>query len=168
MGATRAILLTSTTYGAWMRGDRRGWVDDGVICPPDPEVEAADRARMKHPPFRFDRANLLDVGVMIGESLVSRLNLTLLAMTVQTWHVHVVIPATPHDVSDVVKCLKDAVRYGLRIGQPIWTDGFDTRFCFDDITAANRVLYVLRHNEAMGWGLIPTMWARFINAREPI
>jgi len=73
MSATRAILLTSTTYGNWMRGDRRGWVENGVICPPDPVLEAADMARMKHPPFRFDHSRLIDVGAMIGESLSSRL-----------------------------------------------------------------------------------------------
>ena len=90
------------------------------------------------------------------------MELQLLAMTVQTWHVHVVIPATRYDVQDVVKCLKDAVRYGLRPGRPIWTEGYDKRFCFDEMTLANRVRYVLRHNEAMGWGMVPTPWQSFV------
>jgi len=56
----------------------------------------------------------------------------------------------------------DAVRYGLRPGRPIWTEGYDKRFCFDEMTLANRVRYVLRHNEAMGWGMVPTPWQSFV------
>ena len=43
MPSTLAILVTMTTYGTWLRGDRRGWVDDGEILPPKPLLEAADR-----------------------------------------------------------------------------------------------------------------------------
>jgi hypothetical protein len=56
MANTLATLITMTTYGTWLRGDRRGWVDDGKILPPDPILEAADRRRMKHPVYIFDRA----------------------------------------------------------------------------------------------------------------
>ena len=44
MGSTLATMLTMTTYSTWLRGDRRGWVDDGQIFPADPELESADRA----------------------------------------------------------------------------------------------------------------------------
>jgi len=54
MRKTLAVLLTMTTYGTWLRGDRRGWVDHGRVLPPDPELQGADRRRMKHPPFLFD------------------------------------------------------------------------------------------------------------------
>lgn len=123
-----AIMLTMTTYGTWLRGDRRGWVDRGVVLPPCPELEAADRRRMKHPMFLFDKDRFLEIGCFIGESLRQRLHLRILAMTVQTWHVHVVIAATDHPVEKVVKCAKDAVRWGLRPGRPIWSDGYDKRF----------------------------------------
>ena len=59
MGRTLAIMLTMTTYGTWLRGDRRGWVDEGRILPPDPELESADRARLKHEPFLFAPGALL-------------------------------------------------------------------------------------------------------------
>ena len=52
-------------------------------------------------------------------------------MTIQTWHVHFVIAATSFGIDKVVKCAKDAVRYHLRVGRPIWTEGYDKRFCFD-------------------------------------
>jgi hypothetical protein len=155
VGRTLAIMVTMTTYGTWLRGDRRGWVDDGVIMPPDPALEARDAARMNHPPFRFCKNQLHAVGDMIGRSLIDRMNVTALALTVQTWHVHVVIGATHHHIADVVKCAKDAVRYGLRPGRPIWTDGYDKRFCFDMDAVYGRVRYVEKHNEAMGWDARP-------------
>ena len=146
MHSTLAILLTMTTYGTWLRGDRRGWVDNGVVFPPSPEIEAADRQRMKHPVFLFDPAQFIPVGELIGRLLRERLGLRLLALTVQTWHVHTVVAATEHPIEEIVKCAKDAVRWGLRPGRPIWSDGYDKRFCFEDKSVHNRIEYVERHN----------------------
>lgn len=139
-------MITMTTYGMWLRGDQRGWVDDGVIFPPDPELETADRGRLKHEPYQFSRLKLYDIGAMIGRSLIKRLSLTILALTAQTWHCHFVVGATPHDVSAVVKCAKDAVRWGLKPGRPVWARDFDKRFCYDSDTVRKRVQYVERHN----------------------
>ena len=150
MGKTPAIMFTITTYGTWLRGDQRGWVEKGKILPADPELEAADRRQMKHPIFLFHQDQLLE-GSLIGKSLRRRLNLRILAMTVQTWHVHGVIAATERPVPKVVKCAKDAVRWGLRPGRPIWSDGYDKRFCFDDATVHRRLAYVERHNTQHGW-----------------
>src|SRR5947208_537535 len=60
---TLGTLLTFTTYGTWLRGDARGWIDDGVLMPPDPVLETADRGRMAHPPFLFAPDALLALGV---------------------------------------------------------------------------------------------------------
>jgi hypothetical protein len=155
MGNTLATMLTMTTYGTWLRGDKRGWVDDGKILPPDPELESADRSRMKHSPYLFPRDRLLDIGTFIGESLTMRLELPIHALHVGTWHAHIVIGPTQHHIAEVAKCAKDAVRYGLRPGRPIWTDGYDKRFCFDPRVTVARIRYVERHNEAMGLPAAP-------------
>jgi hypothetical protein len=159
MGDTLAIMFTFTTYGTWLRGDQRGWVDDGVIMPPDPILEEADRRRMKHPPFRFSPHQFLEVGVMIGASLCQRMAAHLWAMTIQTWHVHFVTAATGRPAHQIAKCAKDAVCWGLRPGRPIWADDFDKRFCFDVEAVRRRIDYVERHNLAIGlparpWPLI--------------
>src|SRR5438034_10614642 len=78
-------MFTTTTYGTWLRGDQRGWVEEGRVWPPDPDLQRADRARMNHPPYVFDRADLRRIGSMIGESLTTRLRLHILALTVNTW-----------------------------------------------------------------------------------
>lgn len=150
MGNTRAILFTMTTYGTWLRGDRRGWVDDGIIYPANPELEFSDRNRLKYPVYQFPQDRLLDVGAMIGDSLISRKQVAILALHVGTWHLHIVVGATTHDSGDISKCAKDAARWGLRIDRPIWTDGYDKRFCFDYPSTRNRVRYVERHNIEAG------------------
>jgi hypothetical protein len=155
MGSTRAILFTMTTYGTWLRGDRRGWVEDGVIFPPNPELEIADRNRLKYPVYKFPEKRLLEIGEMIGGSLISRRKLQILALHVGTWHTHFVIGATTHSLGDISKCAKDAVRWGLRIDRPIWTDGYDKQFCFDEQSLRHRVRYVERHNIAAGWPARP-------------
>ena len=155
MSRTLATMVTMTTYGSWLRGDRRGWVDGGRVMPAAPRLAAADARRMKHEPFAFAGDDLLPVGAMLGESLTTRKRVPLLALTVSTWHVHFVIGPTRHDIGDVVKCSKDAVRYGLRPGRPVWTAGYDKRFCFDAATVRNRVRYVERHNVARGWPAQP-------------
>jgi hypothetical protein len=85
MGRTHAILFTISTYGTWLRGDARGWVDDGIIFPADPVLEARDRARLKHDPYFFDRRRWHDVGRAMGESLRERLNVRIYALTIQSW-----------------------------------------------------------------------------------
>jgi len=157
MKPTLGILFTRTTYGAWLRGDERGWVENGTTYPADPVLHAADRMRMTHTPFLFAEHQLLKMGAMIGKSLIERKGVSILALTVQTWHVHLLIGATEHPVEAVVKCGKDAVRWGLRPGRPIWTDGYDKRFCYDDATLENRRFYVERHNLERGWSAKP--WA---------
>lgn len=161
-----AVMLTMTTYGTWLRGDQRGWVEDGRTLPPDPVLEQSDRVKMLHSVFIFPTNKLFDIGSFIGNSLIERLNVTFLAMTVQTWHVHFVISATSHELSEVVKCAKDSVRYGLRPGRPIWTEGCDKRFCFDTKSVIDRINYVERHNTEGGLPARP--WNFIVDWREDL
>jgi hypothetical protein len=155
MPRTLGIMITSTTYGTWVRGDRRGWIDDGRLMPADLELEAADRRRLKHPPFLFERSQLRDVGHTIGTSLVTRMRVPVLALHVGAWHFHVVVGLQPEEAPTAAKCAKDAVRFKLRPSRPIWTADYDKRFCFDVAALERRVRYVERHNEAMGWPARP-------------
>jgi len=148
-------MFTITNYGTWLRGDKRGWVDDGKTLPADPELERADEARLKHPPFLFCPPDFQRIGVCIGESLRMRLEQRVWALAVNTWHVHFVVAASRYGPAEVVPCTKDAVRYGLRAGRPIWTAGYDKRFCFDERTLRTRIAYVERHNLALGWAARP-------------
>ncbi len=145
-----ATMYTSTTYGTWLRGDARGWTDQGRTWPPNPILEAADRTRMKHDPFLFRCDQFLAIGDRIGRELIKRLELHILAMTVQAWHVHFVVAATTVKPPKIAKCAKDAGRWHLRPGRPIWTEKYDKRFCFTLEEVRNRIAYVEQHNTQIG------------------
>jgi hypothetical protein len=151
MGRTLATLITISTYGTWLRGDARGWVDDGIIFPPDPVLESNDRARMKHDPYFFEPHQWFDIGQAIGQSLIERLSMRIYSMTIQSWHGHLLIGSTRHHIADVIKCAKDAARWHMRIDRPIWADDFDKRWCFDWSAVANRTNYVELHNVRNSW-----------------
>ncbi|WLD13986.1 hypothetical protein [Planctellipticum variicoloris] len=155
MREIHGVMVTMTTYGTWLRGDPRGWVDDGITYPADPELENADRERLKYPVYRFDPSRWHEIGGMLGRSLIDRLQQRVLALTVQTWHVHFVVGPSRWEVPWVVKCAKEAVRYGLRPGRPIWTVKYDKRFCFSTASLMTRIAYVERHNTERGWAAKP-------------
>src|SRR5690242_16654041 len=103
---------------------------------------------MKHPLYLFPRHRLLETGSLIGESCITRLHVSIHALHVGAWHVHIVIGSTEHDIAEVANCVKEAARYGLRANRPIWTEGYDKRFCFHERSALTRIRYVQRHNQA--------------------
>ncbi len=156
MGRTHAILFTVSTYGTWLRGDARGWVEDGVIYPEEPALQAWDRKRMTHPPYLFPRDQWHGIGQAIGDALCQRLGLRVYALTVQSWHTHGLVGSTRHDIGDVIKCVKDAARWHLNVDRPIWAEGYDKRWCFDWPAVGNRLRYVQRHNVRNGWE--PNPW----------
>ena len=166
MGKTLATMITLTTYGTWLRGDRRGWVDRGIVLPPDPILEEADRRRLEHEPWFFPRELRHRVGQAMGESYLARTRGAIYAMTVCSWHAHIVVGPAAADMAVQAKCLKDAVRWELGVGRPIWGDGYDKRYCFDAASVLARVEYVQRHN--IEDGLPPAPWDFIVPFVPPI
>ena len=154
-----ATMFTITTYGTWLRGDERGWVDDGVTFPPDPVLEKCDNDRLVQAPFYFDSIERFAVGQAMGEALIERLKVDVLAICVQSWHAHFVVGPSGYGPAMIVKCAKDAARWKLRPDRRIWAGGFDKRYCFDDAAVRTRVAYVEKHNlrsglDARPWGFV--------------
>jgi hypothetical protein len=150
MGELLGTMFTITTYGCWLRGDERGWVDHGKLMPARPPLEAADRNRMKHPEYEFADDRRLDVGTWLGEQLIGKHGQTIWALAVRSWHVHFIVAPSRVPVAEIAKSAKEGVRYGLKAGRPIWCDGYDKRYCFDERSLEHRIRYVERHNEEDG------------------
>jgi hypothetical protein len=150
LGKTLGTMFTMTTYGTWLRGDERGWIEDGKLMPPNPQLEAADRGRMKYPVFYLPLEKRLEIGEALGRGLIDELDQRIYALAICSWHLHFVVGATRVHVADIAKCAKDKIRYLLNAGRPIWGDDYDKRFCFDPAALINRIRYVERHNLADG------------------
>ena len=145
MPRTLGIMLTWTTYGPWLRGDARGWVDKGVVFPPNPQLRAADQKRLRLGPFTFAPGEVFAAGGLIGQAL-RELDATIHALHVGTWHVHGIVRYLPVPMPAIVKKATDRVRRGLGYRRAIWVAGYDKRFCFDAVSLRNRIEYVRRHN----------------------
>jgi len=112
----RAIgyMLTWTTYGSWLQGDRRGYVKDGEILLANKALNAANRAVMASP-----EVSLTAVQRRIAEDALRKeaetLGQELLAVAVGNNHVHVVVTAKgdcgPADlVNGIVSTSMDCTR----------------------------------------------------------
>ena len=159
---SRHWLLTSTTYGSWLPGDRRGFVSNVVAAGKSvrhnspgsaydanlPRLEAAARHTLKSAPIRL---NLMQAEVILEqfqETARSR-GWDLLSVAVLANHFHVVVglddTIPPHFV------LKDFKSYASRAlntrwGKPQsgtwWTSSGSKRFLPNEESLAAAVRYV--------------------------
>ncbi|MGB2824531.1 MAG: hypothetical protein WBF17_26385 [Phycisphaerae bacterium] len=155
MAGTLGTMFTWTTYGMWLRGDARGWVEKGIVFPPNLALEVADRRRLRYSPFRFPREQRHPAGSLIGEA-IEELRGRVYCLCVASWHVHLVIGYVHVPVSRITKAVKEKVRTGLGYKRAIWAGGYDRRFCFDEASIARRIQYVRKHN--VEDGLPPDPW----------
>lgn len=165
-----AYLLTWTTYGSWLPGDARGWVEKpGQFRVPDKEREEAARKRMTEPAVTLD----IDQRRIVEDTIAAHGRIRgwrLHAVSARTEHVHVVVTAhgrKPDEVMDQFKAwctrklgehqrtqthkpeapAKDLQSAGKRIRQNWWTQGGSKRYLNDSDSLAAAILYV---REAQG------------------
>jgi REP element-mobilizing transposase RayT len=144
MGKTLGYMVTFTTYGTWLQGDRRGFVKDGKIFEGCERLEQAnkkmrrdDKVGLRKAEREIARNAILQEAERIGEKI--------LALSVWSNHVHVVIKEGGKPVDMVVNRLKTAAYYSLRksgFEGKVWTRSFDKRFCFDERALRKRIEYV--------------------------
>ena len=154
-----AYFLTWTTYGTWLPGDDRGWVDkhhnpsQPVIRPPDRATEMAARSRMAEESARLDGPATAAVSESLRETCRYR-GWRLHALSVQSSHVHVVVSAGEARPERVLQALKAyASRALARLPslsrrQHWWTEGGSKRFLNDQRSFEAAVAYVERQDGA--------------------
>ena len=147
-GEPLAYFLTWTTYGTWLPGDTRGWVDrdEAEIQPANPRLEASAKSRMQEPPFRLMAAERQIVEETIRAHCKIR-GWELLAVSCRSNHVHVVVAANrkPDEVMNQFKSwctrkLKEANPHSNRVHR--WTRDGSTRYLNRQGEVDAAVLYV--------------------------
>jgi REP element-mobilizing transposase RayT len=150
-----AYHITWTTYGTWLPGDERGWIQRGKsgIQPPDEQRQRfADLALAEDPVILTPRQRAI-IEQTIAEHCRIR-NWTLHAVNARSNHVHVVVTATV-DADEAMKQFKawcsrklsdDAgltERVAARAGRRHWfTEGGDKEMIEDETYLENAILYV--------------------------
>ena len=89
-----AYLITWTTYGTWLPGDERGWVERGIVGIQAGDVEREEQAQyvLTEEPVYLDLEQRRIVEQVIEEHCRYR-GWTLRAVNARTNHVHVLITA---------------------------------------------------------------------------
>jgi REP element-mobilizing transposase RayT len=145
---TIAYMITWTTYGTWLQGDKRGFVKDGKIYPANQSIEDSNRQSLAKDPVKLCPMHQRVVRDAILEA-GNRLNQKIYALSVSANHVHIVAEYVPEPIGLVVRHFKGSAQAALRkagVAGRIWTRGFDKRYCFDEETLKNRIDYVNMHN----------------------
>jgi REP element-mobilizing transposase RayT len=146
-----AYFLTWSTYGTWLPGDSRGWVEyhHGWMLP-DPIRELEARALMTEEACTLSPAQRAAVERQIAETCQFR-GWKLHAVNCRTNHIHVVLSAPetkPKKIRSTLKawatrCLKE--QFDPR-RENWWAERGSIRFIFDD-DSLERVLFYVREGQ---------------------
>ncbi len=146
-----AFFLTWTTYGSWLPGDRRGWVDGrGGMHVAEPPRTVLARRRMAEEPLALD----VDQRAAVAEAITTHGRVRgwhIHAVECRTQHTHVVVTAVGRDPDDVMRQFKSWATRALRrhAGEQgcssrtrWWTEGGSGRWIFRERDLAAVVAYV--------------------------
>ena len=108
-----AYFLTWTTYGMWLPGDQRGWVDKHdptCIQNPDPQCENAAKARLKESSVKLSNILRKVVEKAIRETCAFR-GWKIYALAVLSNHVHLIVAVSDKEPKQILRIVK---AYGSR------------------------------------------------------
>jgi len=141
-------LLTWTTYGSWLQGDKRKYVKNGKILAPNPLLENKNKENMKYPKVSLTIAQREIIEKAIAEESVV-LNQKIYAIAAGKNHIHLVTDCSFISAVSAVSHYKNAARLAMEsngfVGR-LWTKGFSVRYCFNEKQLDVVIEYVNRHN----------------------
>jgi len=142
-------MVTWTTYGTWLQGDKRGFVKKGKILEASKGLEQANKERRSGNGVKLKKGQREVVRSAIVQE-ATRMGEKVLAVSVWSNHVHVVIEGGGKPVDKIVSRFKNAAYYALRergVEGRVWTSGYDKRFCFSEKDLRARVDYLNKHGK---------------------
>ena len=142
-------MVTWSTYGSWLPGDKRGYVEDGKILPGDTKIHERNKQRQKSPTIKLNAVEKKLVTQTILEE-AKKINHKVEALVVCSNHVHLLGRPHKESVGKLVGRYKSLAaralwQHGLK-GR-IWTKGYDKRFYFREAEISEKMRYVENHND---------------------
>jgi REP element-mobilizing transposase RayT len=156
MAEPLAYFLTWTTYGTWLPGDERGWVDkhesgsSRPYRPPDHRKNALAKSRMAEPPVTLTLQMRLIADRAIRETCDYRAWI-IHALNVRTNHVHIAITAphvTPGDAMGDLKAYATRALNGLGRRKHWWTEDGSKHYLNDPRSLEAAIRYVQDQDKA--------------------
>ena len=138
-----ATFVTTTTYGTWLPGDTRGYVENGRILPPDPLRLRRARSLLKKTPVILPDAEQTAAFRALSAAC-EEFGYPLTNCTVECWHLHWIVGHGFDAVPVMVGRLKTRMRQALTRGR-IWTAGYCHRCLFAPKEIETAWRYIARH-----------------------
>jgi REP element-mobilizing transposase RayT len=145
-----AYMATWTTYGTWLPGDERGYVNNkGQTLPGNKRLLQKNQERQKTPAVKLNkREKKIVQQVILAEA--KKIGHEIIDLTVCTNHVHLL--AKPHrkSIEDIIgryKSITTRVFWENGRKGKIWTRGFNRQFCFTTKELTARIHYVQKHSD---------------------
>jgi len=140
-------MLTWTTYGTWLQGDKRGYVKDGLVLGSNEALEKANRQSQQGELFKLSKLQCDIVRATIYKE-AERIGQKIYAISVCKNHVHLVVDCIEETVESSAARYKSAASKALRekgFEGRVWTNSYDKRYCFDEETLQTKIGYVQKH-----------------------
>ncbi len=136
-------MITTTSYGSWLPGDLRGYVENGLILPGDPNRLQQATQRMTGTPIIF-APNQQSILFDALRTACDEFHYELTDASIESWHLHWMCHHGFDSVATMVGRLKNRMRQALGIGR-IWTEGYFDSKCFEIEMVEARRGYIARH-----------------------
>jgi hypothetical protein len=118
-----ATMITTTTCGSWLPGDLRGYVENGIILPGDPQrLEQAAQRMAGKSPVLFTAVQQTKLFDALGAAC-REFGYELTDASIESWHLHWMCNHGFDTVATMAGRLKNRLRQALNIGR-IWTAGY--------------------------------------------
>jgi len=147
MARTVGYMITWTTYGTWLQGEKKRFVKDGEVRGENVAIKKDCEKKLEGEPVRLSRNEKNIVRDAILDA-AKRFKQKILAIAVYSNHVHAVCKYVDVPIDVVVGYYKNAGRVALQkngFEGKVWTRGYDRRFCFDEKELKARIKYVNEH-----------------------
>jgi REP element-mobilizing transposase RayT len=142
-------MVTWTTYGTWLQGDKRGYVKDGQKLEGNQTLLELCKGLQRGQTIKLTkREKEIVQRAILDES--QRIRQKLEALAVCTNHLHLATRPCDKSIERIVSMYKSAATRALRTdgrSGPIWTAGFNKRFCFTEADLSRKVAYIQNHND---------------------
>lgn len=143
-----AYMITWTTYGSWLQGDKRGYVKNGQILGGNGNLKSANQNQQKSSSVKLNDTQKQIVKNSI-EREAERVGQKIYALAVCSNHIHLVLHKTNEPIENAVRRYKYSATKSLRhsgLKGDIWTKGFDKRFYFNEYEIEQKIRYVQKHD----------------------
>jgi PAS domain-containing protein len=142
MAQHTVTFATTTSYGSWLPGDTRGYVQDGQVLPASPTLAQHTRALLKKSPVLFSEAEQRDL-LSAFLAACDEFGYRPFDLSIESWHMHWIVR---HDnaARSMIARLKNRMRQRLNRGR-IWTEGYWQRALKTDDELLVARDYIRRH-----------------------